>query len=331
MRNPIRLLLWLALLSVAQAGFAKSVTIAVISDINGRYGSTEYTPFVSKVIDKIAAIKPDVVISTGDMVAGQRKPLLARSEVEAMWTAFHQAISDPLTKAGLSFAVTPGNHDGANSTDFLLERRIFAEQWQPRKPALQFIEATEYPFYYAFVIDKVMFVSLDATVVGALPDSQMRWLEQILKNAKINQEKIVLYSHVPLWPFAIARERDYIGDTKLEKMLQKYGVDLYLSGHHHAFYPGHKDGIYYIGQACIGAGPRLLIGTEKVSERSFTLIQIEDDAVRVNAFLENDLNTPLNWETLPKAITSKAATLNRGDLIDSDIDKPILPVQVNRH
>ena len=328
MRKQSRLMLWLLLLSATPWALAKPVTIAVISDINGRYGSTEYTPFISKVIDKIAAIKPDVVISTGDMVAGQRKPLLARPEVEAMWTAFHQTLSDPIAKAGLPFAVTPGNHDGANAADFLLERQIFAEQWQPRKPALKYIEATEYPFYYAFVIDKVMFVSLDATVVGALPDSQMRWLEQILKNARINQEKIVLFSHVPLWPFAIARERDYIGDAKLEKMLQKYGVDLYLSGHHHAFYPGHKDGIYYIGQACIGAGPRPLIGTDKVSERSFTLLQIDDDTIRVNAFPENDLITPLNWETLPKAINSKAATLNRADLIDPTIDKQILPIPV---
>jgi hypothetical protein len=67
MRKPIRLLAWLALLIAAPWALAKPVTIAVISDINGRYGSTEYTPFISKVIDKIATIKPDIVISAGDM------------------------------------------------------------------------------------------------------------------------------------------------------------------------------------------------------------------------------------------------------------------------
>jgi hypothetical protein len=71
-----------------------------------------------------------------------------------------------------------------------------------------------------------------------------------------------------------------------------------------------------------------LIGTDKVSERSFTLLQIDDDTIRVNAFPENDLNTPIDWETLPKAINSKAATLNRADLIDPTIDKQILPIPV---
>ncbi len=311
------------LLALSAPGTAKPVTVAVISDLNGSYGSTDYSELASRVIQRITEINPDVVISTGDMVAGQQKPLLSRRRVESMWSAFHEVISTPLASASIPFAVTPGNHDGADSSDFRMERDLFAAQWKPRKPALHFLDDSNYPFYYAFTVKNVVFVSVDATLVGPLSGRQMAWLETLLKSPDLKNSRIVLFSHVPLWPFAKGREHDFIGDARLETILQKAGVDLYLSGHHHAFYPGHKDGIHYVSQACIGAGPRSLLGSGHRSPKGFTLIQIDEESIHVNMFNGTDLNQPVSWESLPLSIDSKAARLLRADRIDPAIDEAI--------
>ena len=96
-----------------------------------------------------------------------------------------------------------------------------------------------------------------------------------LCNLGLNGDPIVTFSHLPLWPFAIQREREIIGDPTLEKIYLQSGVVLHLSGHHHAFYPGWKDGVAYVSQACLGGGPRRLIGDRARSPHSFTHVTFQ--------------------------------------------------------
>ena len=97
--------LWFCFTTVAMSA---SLRVAVISDLNGSYGSTDYRSTVSAAINRIIAINPDLVISTGDMVAGQRRPHLSEEELGAMWRAFHRTVTEPLHEAGIALAVTPG-------------------------------------------------------------------------------------------------------------------------------------------------------------------------------------------------------------------------------
>ena len=307
------------------AGFglaaAEPLRVAVISDLNGSYGSTRYQASVDGAVARILALKPDLVISTGDMIAGQRRPHLSRAEVERMWSAFHAHVSEPLAAAGIPLAVTPGNHDASAYRGFELERRIHAEQWGARKPALRFVDDTHYPFYYAFAAGGLLFVSLDATTVGQLPRAQMDWLGDLLREQGGKYEQRIVFSHVPLWPVAQRRERDFIGDPALERLLQETDVQLYLSGHHHAFYPGHKDGVHYVSQSCLGAGPRKLIGTAGRSPRSFTLIEIDDGRLRIAALQSPDFTRPIDWGSLPERLRSDAAELIRADLVDDKLER----------
>ena len=309
-------LLLLVLFGQAQA---KGLRVAVVSDLNGSYGSTRYEASVDAAVSRILALEPDLVLSTGDMVAGQRKPHLTRAEVERMWKAFHRHVSDPLAAAGIPLAVTPGNHDGSAYHGFALERRIYAEQWAPRRPAIDFVDDTHYPFHYAFAAGGVLFVSLDATTVGPLPDTQMAWLRDLLSEHGERYDQRVAFSHVPLWPVAQRRERDFIGDPELERLLQDADVDLYLSGHHHAFYPGHKDGIHHVSQSCLGAGPRKLIGTSERAPRSFTLIELGGKRPRLTAFQAPHFTRPVDWNRLPRGIRTRAAELTRADLADDPL------------
>ena len=309
------------LLASAGRAAADPLRVAVISDINGSYGSTDYESTVDRTVRRIVEMKPDLVISTGDMVAGQRKPHLTRPQVETMWRAFHAHVSDPLAEAGIPLAVTPGNHDGSAYHGFELERQMYGEQWSARRPAVTFTDATHYPYRYAFTAGDALFVSLDATTLGELPPEQMAWLEDLLARHGGKYQKRIVFSHVPLWPFTQGREREFIGDPALEQLLKDAKVDLYLSGHHHAFYPGHKDGIHLVSQACAGAGPRRLIGSEARSPRAITLIEIDGTHLRLAALKEPDFTQPVDWRTLPERIHSQAAGLIRADLAKDRLEE----------
>jgi len=296
------------------ASSAEPLRVIIVSDLNGSYGSTKYEPGVDVAMARIVELQPNLVLSTGDMVAGQRRPHLSPGQVASMWEAFHAHVSTPLQQASIPFAVTPGNHDGSAYKGFTRERDMYAQQWESRKPALHFLDDANYPFYYAFDLRGVLFISLDTTVVGGLPDTQRDWLAGVLAEYGASHRKRVVFGHMPLWPTAQGREREYIGDTELQALLERENVDVFLSGHHHTFYPGAENGVAYISQSCLGAGPRALIGTRHKSQRSFTLLDFSDDTVKVAAYAAPRYTGTIGWHTLPREIPYPGSSLKRLDL-----------------
>jgi len=294
---------------------AKTVRVAVISDLNGSYGSLSYDARIPVAIERIIALNPDLVIATGDLVAGQRRPLLPRDTVRAMWAAFHETVTDPLTAAHIPLAVTPGNHDASGYDGFQMEREIFADEWKERRPDVEFVEETGFPFQYAFKFDDVLFVSIDATTVGHLGSKQMEDLSGIL--GRNPADVTIAFSHLPLWPFAQNRESEIIGDPALEDMFHRYDVDMHLNGHHHTYYPGHKDGIDFISQACLGSGRRRLISDTARSPHSFTMLEKTDQGhIEVSAFTGRDFTQTVDIKTLPTRIDAGSVTLIRRDLVE---------------
>jgi len=299
-----------------QAGVAvAALHVAVISDLNGSYGSTEYEASVATAVARLVGMRPDLVISTGDMVAGQRlHPPLGREAVTAMWSAFHREVTDRLDAAGIPLAVTPGNHDASAYASFVMEREAYRDEWLRRAGRLGFVDRAEYPFHYAFAVDDVLFVSLDVTRVGALDASQMQWLDRVLTRHAARFRHRVAFGHLPVLPFAQGRETEVTADHALERLLQRHGVELYLSGHHHAFYPGFHGGVRHIGQACLGAGPRKLIGSGESSPRAITMLVFDDEGVHVSALSGPGFDQPVMLDALPATIRSRFGTLVRDDL-----------------
>ncbi|MFN4203367.1 MAG: metallophosphoesterase family protein [Tabrizicola sp.] len=288
---------------------AEPLRIAVISDLNGSYGSTNYGQPVSGAVARIIALRPDLVISGGDMVAGQRlKPKLAPAELAAMWAAFHATVSDPLARAGLPLLVTPGNHDASAYPGFEAERAAFAEAWANRVPDLSAIDDGNWPFRGAWSVNGVLLVGIDATRPGPLPDADMAWLRGVLEKQAARHRAVILFGHLPLMPISQGREGEVLADPALFALAQGAGVDLWLSGHHHAFYSGQAGGILFVAQAALGSGPRKLVGETAVSGQSFTWIEIADDgAITVAAYPSPGFGTALDEGTLP-------ASLGGGDL-----------------
>lgn len=287
---------------------AQPLKVVVISDLNGSYGSTDYSLRVTDAIDWIIKTSPDLVISTGDMVAGQRTPVLSETQVRRMWSAFHEAVSDPLAQAGIPLAVTPGNHDASAYKAFAAERRVYADEWTRRKPDLNFIDDAGYPFFYVFEMRGVRFASLDATTLGPLQGEQHARLRSTFEG----EETTITFSHLPLFPFAIKREREIIGDPLLESLYKELNVDLHLSGHHHAYWPGYKDGVVYVSQACLGGGPRALIGTTARAPHALTVLTIhQDGTMKVEARVAPDYEQVIDNTKLPR----KIGELTRLDIV----------------
>ena len=90
------------------------VRLVVISDLNGAYGSTDYEPEVGKALDLLPFWKPDLVVCSGDMIAGQN-PSLSEKEIRDMWAAFDASVAAPLRQAKLPFGFTIGNHDASSA------------------------------------------------------------------------------------------------------------------------------------------------------------------------------------------------------------------------
>lgn len=305
------------LLAWVEPADAQDVKIAVISDLNGGYGSTEYSPDVEKAVSKVVDLAPDLVISTGDMVAGQRRPHLSSGQVDAMWAAFHRHVSDRFVEAGIPFLVTPGNHDASGYSGFAAERRAYKATWSPRKPALDFIDDAGYPFQYAASFDGVLLVSLDVTTTGPLAVAQKDWLRGVLGMEKDRHRATVLFSHLPIWPVARGRETEITADPDLVQILREFGVDVYLSGHHHAYYPGVSGDILFLAQACLGGGPRPLIGSENSAAKAVTILTIEaSGAVEEYALAAPSFDAPIVLDTLPRSIGTGKAKLVRRDLVE---------------
>lgn len=293
----------------ADAAPARPLRIAVVSDLNGSYGSTRYEASVHEAVAELIARAPDLVLSTGDMVAGQQAGL----DYRAMWTAFHAAVTEPLAAAGIPLAVTPGNHDGSGYSAFAGERAVFVDEWQARRPALPLV-VDEYPSRYAFTLGPALFVSLDATRVGRFSADERAWVEAAL--AAADRPVTIAFGHVPLHPFSQGREDEVLGDPALEAALVAGGVDLFVSGHHHVYYPGQHDALRVLSMPCLGAGPRRLVGDAAVAPRAFVLLEVDDDGVRsVEAFAESDWSTPVARAGLPARLSHAGVVIDRDDLV----------------
>lgn len=284
--------------------------VAVVSDLNGSYGSCRYGEAVHGAVDRIRELSPDLVLSTGDMVAGQRAGL----DYERMWSSFHAAVSDELAGAGIPFAVTPGNHDASGYPSFAHERAVYVEEWLPRRPELAFQDGEHFPLRYSFVRGPALFIALDATTIGPLDDAQMAWLDRELTRGAHHPVKIV-FGHVPLYPFAEGRRSHYLGDPALEDLLVRHGVSLFLSGHHHAYYPGRRGSLRLVSTACLGSGARPLIGTDTRSARSLLLFEVTPDGVReLDAFAGPGFDRPIDRATLPERVGLPGMRIQRDDL-----------------
>ena len=243
--------------------------LAIIADMNGRYGSDQYDAEVVKSIDMIIADRPDIVLNVGDMVAGQK----AKLDYRKMWVGFHATVTDRLKDAGILMAQVPGNHDGSAYDKYKNERDIYIDEWTNRKPDLDYVDDENYPLYYSFKIKGVFIVALDATKLEPIDDVQYQWLEKQLANNPTEYGAVV-FAHVPLFPITTIKPTEILRDNRLSDLFSKYHVQMVVTGHQHAYFPSKLNGVIYLHTGALGGGPRPVRQNDGIAPKTLTFVNL---------------------------------------------------------
>lgn len=296
----------------------KPLKICVISDLNSSYGSTSYNSDVKAVINELSTIKPDIILCAGDMVAGQ-KASLTEQNIENMWAAFKSTVLNPIDSLKIPFGFTVGNHDASPNykTDRALAKKFWTENVSATR--LTFVDSTHYPFYFSYIKNNVFFLSWDASSAKIQPEV-FNWMKAQLAGKIARKARLrILLGHLPL--YAIVESKNKPGEVLAAadstlKLIKSNKIDLYISGHQHAYYPAAKNGIRLLNTGAIGDGPRQLIGHNEAPKKSYTIIEIP--ANRNKSFIYKTFmpqtNLPIETNSLPESIKGFNGISKREDL-----------------
>ncbi|QDU32721.1 Calcineurin-like phosphoesterase [Poriferisphaera corsica] len=296
----------------------------VLSDANSSYGETTYRKDVRDLIRLTTQhIKPDLVISAGDLIAAQKRGF-GQDILNSMWQGFDNAVYLPLKRAAIPFAPTPGNHDASGYPAFKIDCDVFRARWQDpnNKPPLNFVGwLNDFPTYYAHSVNNILFLSLNITTMEPLDSQQWAFIEEALANAN-NFDHVFVTAHVPPYPIAHGRETQCMTPddaARITKLFADNNVSVFFTGHHHAYYKARKKGLNLISLNACGNGPRKLIGTTEPQKQSLIVVDIVDKKI-TNVFALKSNSTIFEDKSLPDKLQYENITLHRFDSQDPDTE-----------
>lgn len=293
-------------LSLKEEGRDIPLKIMVISDLNDSYGSVTYSEEVAQVIRRIGDIQPDIILCAGDMVAGQ-KASLTEEHLAEMWQAFHRDVLKPIDSLNIPFGFTMGNHDA--SPNYLKDRFAAGEFWNSHIEStnLTFVDRTHYPFYFSYLKNNVFFISWDASA-ATVPSEVLDWMKGQLRSEVARKSRLrILLGHLPL--YAIVADKNKEGEVIADAdrtldFFKENGIDLYISGHQHAYFPAHKKGIQLFNTGCLGGGPRPILGHHEGPKKAYAIIEVPVESAKqfsFQAFLP-ETDAPIVLDSLPESV-----------------------------
>lgn len=244
-----------------------------------------------------------------------------------MWQAFDDHIARPLREANLPYGFTIGNHDASSARNvnggfrFQQERNLAKAYWNNPEhgPGLKFIDRAEFPFYYTFQHQDIFFLAWDGSS-SYIPPEKLAWVENALASPEAQQAKLrILLGHLPL--YAVAMGRNQPGEVMenadvLRSMLEKYDVHTYISGHHHAYYPGHRGDLQLLHTGLLGGGPRPLIDSDLPPKKAITVLDIDFDSLEKTTYATYDIATLelIEYQQLPRFLAGHNGIVLRRDI-----------------
>ena len=194
---------------LVSGAFPAPLRFAVIGDRSGGVNQKAF----DTVIDDIARLRPDFVLTVGD---------ISDNALEEEWDRALESLS----RLSVPIYYVPGNNDIIDETT----RHLFTEK-------------TGFPPFYSFDKGQAHFIVLDNSCIEKASDmgeAQLSWLEKDLKRNRKSTMTLV-FMHKPFWANGIARgEKDL-----LHSLFVKYGVDAVFTGHWHQYAHNVYDSVSY--------------------------------------------------------------------------------------
>jgi predicted phosphodiesterase len=319
----------------------KDVRLVVISDLNSAYGSTDYDPEVDQAIALLSFWQPDLVVCSGDMIAGQDRSL-SPEQIKAMWQAFDLHVAAPLRQQNVPYGFTLGNHDASSARGsnnqylFQQERDLASDYWNTpqNNPGVTFIDRTDFPFYYTFEHNGVFFMAWDGSS-SKIPEDKLAWIETSLASPAAQSAKArMVLSHLPLYAVAVGRNQpgEVLDNAQnLQALLEQYNVHTVISGHHHAYYPGHRGNLQLLHTGVLGSGPRPLLNSSLPPRKALTVVDIDFNDPALTTYTTYDIQTlrTIADEELPRSVAGHNGLVLRRDVayadLQSGVNRPTLP------
>ena len=322
----------LLLLLLSLTGFSSAQTnpprgdvrVVVLSDFNPSYGETVYSPQVARVMRAVPEVwRPDLFLSAGDLVGGQ-KASLPDERFPQMWAAFDATVTAPLRGANVPYAFAMGNHDGSGLRTpdgtfvFGRERDAARDYWQQTQAEtqLEFQDAADFPFNYSFIFGNIFFTVWDVSS-ATVTEAQLAWLRGELASQEAHTAPLrVLVGHLPL--YGVSEEKNKPGEVltggdALRRTLESLGVDLYISGHHAAYYPAKVGDLTLLNTG--GVGARRLLGSDAPPQSAVTVLDITFEPLELRLMtFDTATFEELELASLPEKLYGLNGPLTRIDL-----------------
>ena len=103
---------------------------------------------------------------------------------------------------------------------------------------------------------------------------------------------------------------------QLRAMLERHQVHTYISGHQHAYYPGHKGKLQLLYTGILGSGARSFIGSKLPPQKTLTIVDINFASPELTTYTTYDIQTLelIELEQLPKFIKGHNGMVLRRDI-----------------
>ena len=227
----------------------------------GRDGAYHQSEVAARMAETATTVSARFVISVGDNFY----PAGVASASDPKWkTSFEDVYAAPSLQ--VPWYVALGNHDYYGDPQTQLDYAVASHRWRMPKRAYAFAETSpEGVRVEVFVLDTTPMISdyqkhpgLPPKLAGQDPAGQVAWLDTAL-GASTADWKIVV-GHHPIWAGdnAFAGREGHAGSpelvAKLDPILARHGVRLYLNGHDHELRHTRRGAIHYV---CTGAGSQM--------------------------------------------------------------------------
>lgn len=226
----------------------------VIGDSERNKSAYGFDEKIFTVIDKAKSMKPDFMLFTGDIIMAHADPRGPEKSIRHVKKVFDTRLAD------IPYYFVLGYHDVECGTECV-------EIWQEVFFDKTYEKGEERIAYHSFDYENTHFtlLSTDYPEKRTIDADQLKWFEDDLKNNE--KDNTIVVMHVPPVTFYEESAKDCHDfacqpelQARLQRIFEKYDVDLVIAGHEKAFDHKIVNGVHYMLSGNSTGGKRVYKG-----------------------------------------------------------------------